>query len=159
LNVQMHMAFSGIDYFGADVGGVWRSALDGDLNELYTVWFANAALLDVPLPPHTQNLCNCSETAPDRVGDFASNRENLRLRYRLIPYLYSLAHRAHGSGEPVLPPLPFYYPDDPHVRRMADEKLLGRDLLVATVSAYGQARRDVYLPAGTWINFLTHECV
>jgi alpha-glucosidase (family GH31 glycosyl hydrolase) len=159
LNVQMHMSFSGIDYFGADIGGYYRAALDGDLNEMYTVWFANAALLDVPVRPHTLNLCNCYETAPDRIGDLASNRENLRLRYRLIPYLYSLAHRAHRYGEPVVPPLPFYYPDDPHVRRMADEKLLGRDLLVATVSAYGQARRDVYLPAGTWINFHTHECV
>lgn len=159
LNVQMHMSFSGIDYFGADVGGFHRAALDGDLNEMYTVWLANAALLDVPVRPHTENLCNCKETAPDRIGDLASNRENVRLRYRLIPYLYSLAHRAHRYGEPVVPPLPLYYPDDPNVRRMADEKLLGRDLLVATVSAYGQARRDVYLPAGTWSNFHTHECV
>jgi alpha-glucosidase (family GH31 glycosyl hydrolase) len=159
LDVQMHMAFSGIDYFGADVGGFWRSALDGDLNEMYTVWFANAALLDVPLRPHTQNLCNCYQTAPDRIGDFASNRENLRLRYRLIPYLYSLAHRAHRYGDPLVPPLPLVYPDDPNVRQMADEKLLGRDLLVATVSAYGTTARDVYLPAGTWIDFRTNACV
>jgi alpha-glucosidase (family GH31 glycosyl hydrolase) len=159
LNVQMHMAFSGIDYFGADVGGFWRSALDGDLNELYTVWFANAALLDVPLRPHTQNLCNCSETAPDRIGDFASNRENLRLRYRLIPYLYSLAHLAHRYGDPLVPPLPLVYPDDPNVRQMADEKLLGHDVLVATVTAYGTTARDVYLPAGTWIDFHTNACV
>jgi len=159
LDVQMHMAFSGIDYFGADVGGFWRSALDGDLNELYTLWFANAALLDVPLRPHTQNLCNCSETAPDRIGDVASNRENLRLRYRLIPYLYSLAHRAHRFGDPLVPPLPLAYPDDPNVRQMADEKLLGHDLLVATVSAYGTTARDVYLPAGTWIDFRTNACM
>jgi len=159
LDVQMHMAFSGIDYFGADVGGFWRSALDGDLNELYTVWFANAALLDVPLRPHTQNLCNCSETAPDRIGDVASNRENLRLRYRLIPYLYSLAHRAHRFGDPLVPPLPLAYPDDLNVRQMADEKLLGHEVLVATVSAYGTTARDVYLPAGTWIDFRTNACV
>jgi len=158
LDVQMHMSFSGIDYFGADVGGYWRSALDGDLNEMYTVWFANAALLDVPLRPHTQNLCNCNETAPDRIGDVASNLENLRLRYRLIPYLYSLAHRAHRYGDPLVPPLPLVYPNDPTVRRMADEKLLGLDLLAATVSAYHQAARDVYLPEGTWIDFHTNAC-
>jgi alpha-glucosidase len=159
LDVQMHMAFSGIDYFGADVGGYWRSALDGDLNEMYTVWFANAALLDVPLRPHTQNLCNCNETAPDRIGDVASNRANLRLRYRLIPYLYSLAHGVHRYGDPLVPPLPLSYPDDPNVRQMADEKLLGDDLLVATVAAYGQAARDVYLPAGMWIDVHTNACV
>jgi alpha-glucosidase (family GH31 glycosyl hydrolase) len=159
LNVQMHMSFSGVDYFGADVGGYHRAAVDGDLNEMYTVWLANAALLDVPVRPHTENLCNCKETAPDRIGDLASNRENIRLRYRLIPYLYSLAHRAHRYGEPVVAPLPLYYPADANVRGMADEKLLGRDLLVATVSTYAQARRAVYLPAGTWIDVRTAACV
>jgi alpha-glucosidase len=159
LNVQMHMSFSGVDYFGADVGGYVRAVADGDVNELYTVWLADAALLDVPVRPHTENLCNCKETAPDRIGDLESNRENLRLRYRLIPYLYSLAHRAHRYGEPVVAPLPLHHPSDPNVRGMADEKLLGRDLLVATVSTYGQARRDVYLPAGTWIDVRSAACV
>jgi alpha-glucosidase (family GH31 glycosyl hydrolase) len=159
LNVQMHMAFSGVDYFGADVGGFARNALDGDLNALYTTWLADAALLDVPVRPHTENLCNCKETAPDRVGDVASNRENVRLRYRLIPYLYSLAHRAHRFGDPVIPPLPLLYPRDPNVRGLADEKLVGGDLLVATVSAYGHARRDVYLPAGTWFDERSGVCV
>ena len=105
LNVQMHMSFSGIDYFGADIGGYVRTALEGDLNDVYTQWFADGMLLDVPGRPHTLNLCNCNQTAPDRIGDVPSNLENLRLRYRLIPYLYSLAHRAHLYGEPVFPPL------------------------------------------------------
>src|SRR5262249_23094964 len=74
LNVQMHMSFSGMDWFGADVGGFHRGVLDGDGNVLYTRWLADAALLDVPLRPHTENLCNCKQTAPDRIGDLASNR-------------------------------------------------------------------------------------
>src|SRR5262249_27876190 len=143
----------------ADVGGYWRSARDGDVNDLYTIWLANAAVLDVPLRPHTQNLCNCNETAPDRIGDVASNLANVRLRYRLIPYLYPLAHRAHPRGDALMPPLPLAYPDDPNVRRMADERLLGRDLLAATVTTYGQASRDVYLPAGSWIDFHTNACM
>jgi alpha-glucosidase len=153
LNVQMHMCFSGIDYFGADIGGYNRSALEGDLADVYTQWFADGMLLDVPGRPHTMDLCQCNETAPDRIGDVASNRENLRLRYRLIPYLYSLAHRAYLYGEPVFPPLVFYYQGDPNVQQLADEKLLGRDLLVATSSADGQSARDVYLPAGTWADY------
>ena len=152
-NVQMHMSFSGIDYFGADIGGYFRSALQGDLTDVYTEWFANGMLLDVPGRPHTLNLCNCNQTAPDRVGDVPSNLENLRLRYRLIPYLYALAHRAHRYGEPVVPPLVFYYQDDPAVAEIGDEKLLGRDLLVATSSTVAQTERDVYLPRGTWIDY------
>ena len=159
LNVQMHMSFSGIDYFGADIGGYWRSALHGDLNDVYTRWFADGMLLDVPGRPHTLNLCNCYQTAPDRIGDVASNLENVRLRYRLIPYLYSLAHRAYLQGEPVFPPLALYYQDDPNVQGMGDEKLLGRDLLVAPTSSDGQTERDVYLPRGTWINYHTSEWI
>ncbi|HVP09643.1 MAG TPA: TIM-barrel domain-containing protein, partial [Phycisphaerae bacterium] len=69
MNVQMHMSFSGVDYFGADIGGFNRDALDGDLNELYTQWFADAAAIDVPVRPHTSNVENAHQTAPDRVGD------------------------------------------------------------------------------------------
>ena len=70
-------------------------------------WWKRAygMLFDIPGRPHVENLCNCKETAPDRIGDLASNRHNARLRYELVPYLYSLAHRAHRFGEPVMPPL------------------------------------------------------
>ncbi|MBN1955796.1 MAG: DUF5110 domain-containing protein, partial [Anaerolineae bacterium] len=67
---------------------------------------------------------------------------------------YSLAHRAYLYGEPVVPPLVYYYQDDPNVREMGSEKLLGRDLLVATASTANQFERTVYLPAGPW--FDTH---
>jgi CubicO group peptidase (beta-lactamase class C family) len=153
LNVQMQMSLSGVDYYGADIGGFWRQG--GDLDQLYTLWFANGMAFDVPGRAHTFNLCNCNETAPDRVGDLEGNLANVRLRYALVPYLYSLAHRAYLYGEPVVPPLVYYYQDDPNVREMGSEKLLGRDLLVATASTAGQFDRTVYLPAGTWVDYHT----
>lgn len=160
LNVQMHMSFSGVDYFGSDVGGFLRRGLTGEpLDDLFTRWFATSAFIDVPLRPHTENLCNCKETAPDRVGDRASNLANLRERVALTPYLYSLAHRAWRHGEPVVPPLVFHYPDDPRVREMGDQKLVGRDLLVATLTEPRATHRDVYLPAGTWIDCWSGEWI
>ena len=93
------------------------------------------AWFDVPVRPHTDNefvrVDPPYQTAPHLVGDRASNLANLRQRYELIPYYYSLAHRAHLFGEPVVPPLVLYHQDDPAVRRMGHEKLIGRDLLVA----------------------------
>jgi alpha-glucosidase len=157
LNAQMHMSMSGIDYYGADIGGFHRSALAGDLDEMYTQWFANGMAFDIPGRAHTENLCNCKETAPDRIGDLLSNLENVRLRYELSPYLYSLSHRAHLYGEPVIPPLVYYYQSDPNLREIGHEKLLGRDLLVATVTAHGESERSVYLPAGEWVNYHTNE--
>lgn len=160
MNAQMHLSFSGLDYFGTDVGGFHRGNIsEADLDELYTVWLANSALLDVPLRPHTENLCNCKETAPDRVGDLASNLANVRLRYALSPYYYSLAHLAAQTGAPVVPPLVFYYQDDPETRELGDHKLLGRDILVRTVTEAGVTAVPVYLPTGQWVNFHTGEWI
>ncbi|HKQ46598.1 MAG TPA: TIM-barrel domain-containing protein [Phycisphaerae bacterium] len=155
LNAQMHMSLSGVDYFGSDVGGFKRKALDGDENELYTMWLANACAFDVPVRPHTANTTNRYQTAPDRIGDRESNLANLRRRYELIPYLYSLAHRAYEFGEPLVPPLVYYFQDDPQVREIGDVKLIGRDLLVAAAYQYGAKSRDVYLPAGVWYDYHT----
>lgn len=157
MNTQLHMSMSGIDYYGTNIGGFHREALDGDVDEMYTQWFANGAAFEVPVRPHVVNLCNCEEAAPDRIGDLQSNLENLRQRYELIPYLYSLAHRAYLYGEPVVPPLVYYYQSDPEVRKMGHEKLLGRDLLVAAMAAHGEKKRSVYLPAGDWIDYRTNE--
>ncbi len=170
LNAQMHMSFSGIDFYGSDVGGFRREVLpfnkeSGDYRgydeENYTQWFANSAWFDVPLRPHVDNEFIEAEphydTASHLVGKKKSNLANIRQRYELIPYYYSLAYCAHLFGEPVIPPLVFYYQNDPNVRKMGHEKLIGKDLLVGIVSNYGEYERDVYLPAGKWINYHTHE--
>jgi alpha-glucosidase len=166
-NVQMHMSMSGIDYFGADIGGFHRSGMDQepgtDLSELYTQWFANGAAFDVPVRPHTENVSNTKETAPDRAGDLASNLANIRLRYELSPYYYSLAHRAYLYGEPVVPPLVYYYQNagtdraDFDVRTLGHEKLIGRDLLFAVVAGKGERSRDIYLPPGEWVDFYSNK--
>ena len=153
LRAQMHMSLSGMDYYGSDIGGFHRSGLDGDLDSLYTQWFANASLLDIPLRPHVENLCNCKETAPDRIGHGASNRENLILRYQLAPYYYSLAHHANEKGTPLFPPLVFHFQEDPLARGMAHQKMLGPWLMTGIVAAYGQGSRQLYLPAGEWMDF------
>jgi alpha-glucosidase len=156
-NTQMHMSMSGIDYYGSDIGGFRREMLNSDLDELYTQWFANGAWFEVPVRPHTEDLCECNETNPAKIGDVASNRANIRQRYELTPYYYSLAHRAHEYGEPVIPPLVHEFPADLAVREMGHEKMIGQDILVAIVAGEGERQRDVYLPSGTWIDYHTNE--
>jgi len=158
-NVQMHMSYSGIDYYGADVGGFHRrpETLDGDQNELYTQWFANASLFDFPVRAHTWNLSNSLETSPSKIGDLESNRYNLILRYKLLPYYYSLAHMAHQDGLPVIIPMPMEFPEDLNVRRIGNQKMIGPFLMGAMVARYGETMRDVYLPKGEWMNWHTHE--
>jgi alpha-glucosidase len=161
---QANMSMSGIDYYGADIGGYRRETLDGNLDELYTQWFAYGMLFDIPGRPHTDNIhCSpsaphlCYETAPDRIGDLKSNLANVQLRYELIPYLYSLAHRAYLYGEPVQPPPVYYFQNDPTVRAMGHEKMIGRNLLAGIVAGYGERERGIYLPAGTWYDYYSQQ--
>ncbi len=82
----------------------------------------------------------------------------LRLRYSLIPYLYSLGHGAYETGAPFMRALFMDFPHDPAVSNIGDEYMLGPDLLVAPVTDQGVTSRTVYLPAGTeWYDFWTNE--
>lgn len=79
------------------------------------------------------------------------------LRYRLIPYTYTLAREARDTGLPLMRALWLHYPGDEHARATGDEYLWGRDMLIAPVYSEGATTRDVYLPAGEWYDWWTHE--
>ena len=173
LHNQAHMSCSGIDYYGSDVGGFHRQFI-GDprlADELYTQWFANSAWFDVPLRPHVNNYDFYNErvddkpdgprrhpVAPYEVGHRPSNLANLRTRYELIPYYYSLAHRASLEGTAIMPPPGIVYPDSA-LLGIAHQKLIGLDLMVAVVAGHGEYARRVYLPAGRWYDFWSGAAV
>lgn len=169
INSHMHMSFSGIDYYGSDIGGFRREGIpynenhSGNLqyqNEMYTTWFAHGAWFDVPVRPHTDNSFQTAkryETSPNLVGYKQINLANLRQRYELTPYYYSLAYRAHLFAEPLIAPLVFYFQNDPVVRNMGNQKLIGKDIMVGAVTKHGEYERDIYLPKGEWINYHTNQ--
>ncbi len=159
-NVQMMMTLSGMDYYSSDLGGFRRSGCGSSdcttgFDQLYAQWYATGMMFDVPGRPHSDNISQ--ETSPALIGRVPSNLANTQRRYELIPYTYSLAYRAYLYGEPVVPPLVYYYQTDPNVRTMGHEKLLGHDLLAGIVAAANEFKRDIYLPAGDWVSFDTNE--
>jgi len=76
----------------------------------------------------------------------------LRLRYRLLPYIYSEAWRSIEERVPLVRPLPLEHPDDPNVYEVDDEFYLGSSLLVAPIVEEGATGRAVYLPQGKWVD-------
>jgi len=88
-------------------------------------------------------------------------RDWIRLRYRLLPYLYTLYWRAARFGEPMLRPMFYEFENDARAVADSDDFMLGPNLLVASVVEPGQRRRPVYLPSGPaeWIDFWTGEPV
>jgi alpha-glucosidase (family GH31 glycosyl hydrolase) len=80
-------------------------------------------------------------------------RKYLRLRYRLLPYIYTAVHQACAEGTPMMRVLVVEFPQDPVVLNISDEYLFGPEVLVAPVMDEGATQRKVYLPAGGWIDF------
>src|SRR5207245_2063017 len=82
-------------------------------------------------------------------------RRFAELRYRLLPYTYTLAWQAHTLGLPLMRPLVLNYPNDPRTWALDHEYLWGDDLLVAPVTREGASAWPVYLPSGRWFAFGT----
>ncbi len=85
----------------------------------------------------------------------------LKLRYALMPYIYSLGRRTYETGAPFMRALFMDFPGDPAVANIGDEYMFGPAFLVAPVTDQGVTSRKVYLPAGTdwydwWSNARLH---
>ena len=154
LSIPMASGFgiSGQAFVGADIGG-----FHGHSNgELFLRWMQYGAL--TPFCRNHSEIGNVDQYAwawGDVIRDLA--REAIRLRYRLLPYLYATFIRASETGAPVQRPLVFDYQYDLTVRDIDDAYLLGPDLLVAPVFEAGVTARQVYLPEGTWYDWHTGE--
>jgi alpha-D-xyloside xylohydrolase len=85
-------------------------------------------------------------------------REFARLRYRLLPYLYALAHEACQTGVPVVRPLFLEFPNDPPAYQAHLEHMLGPYLLVAPVFNE-EGHCHLYLPPGEWYDFWSNQRV
>ncbi|MBQ9678458.1 MAG: alpha-xylosidase [Prevotella sp.] len=79
-----------------------------------------------------------------------------KLRYRLLPYIVEQSELACQSGLPLVQALLFHHPHDRQVWHIDDEYYFGNELLVCPVMN-ADNRRDIYLPEGPWVNFLTGE--
>ena len=145
----LNTGLSGVPYWGTDVGGFFHPiALTA---ELYARWFQLGAFS----PIFRSHGWVWREHVPWAHGPRveAICRGYAELRYRLLPYTYSLAWQAYTDGLPLMRPLVLNYPDDPRVWALGQQYLWGDDLLVAPVTREGATAWPVYLPAGVWYDF------
>ena len=144
-----NLSVSGVPFVGADIGGFTGTPSA----ELYTRWLQAAALTPFM---RTHSAIDTAPREPWTHGEKyeAINRASIELRYRLLPYLYTLFADSAATGMPPLRPLWFEYPRDVAAYQLADQFLLGRDVLVAPVVHEGETRRRVYFPRGdAWIDW------
>jgi len=80
----------------------------------------------------------------------------IRLRYSLIPYIYSSYWKLHRDGVPFVRPLVMDFPADNNVAQTIDSWMFGDNMLVSpVVTNYSATTKSVYLPAGNWVNYWT----
>ncbi|HEY6690515.1 MAG TPA: TIM-barrel domain-containing protein, partial [Rubrobacter sp.] len=147
-----NLALSGVAWAGVDVGG-----FGGDTNgELLARWTEFGVF-----QPYCRNhtTIGTRRQEPWAFGEPYESvcREMIKLRQRLLPYLYSLFDECHRTGAPILRPLLFEYPADETTYAADDEFLLGDALLVAPITRPGIEHRHVYLPEGTWFHYYSGE--
>jgi len=145
-----NLGLSGVGWTGVDVGGYY-----GDTTgELLARW-TEFGIFQPFLRNHSEKTTRRQE--PWLFGEPYESvcRDMLKLRQRLLPYLYTLFEECHRTGAPILRPLFWAYPDDISTYSMDDEFMSGDALLVAPVTRPGVDYRHVYLPGGTWFHYWT----
>ena len=161
----LNYSMSGIPFWGMDIGGFsvmskfYDPANAEEWQELQTRWHQFGTF--VPLfRTHGQwprrELWNI---APEGSPAYESILWYMQLRYRLMPYLYSLAGAVHFEDATLMRGLPMDYPNDPEVRDLSDQWMLGPALMACPVYEYGARERSVYFPEGGWYDFYTGQYI
>jgi alpha-D-xyloside xylohydrolase len=156
----LNFALSGYPYWTTDIGGYWPPRqpikFDAAYQELYTRWFQFGVFCPIFRThghrPHNE-MWTYDQAEPTLIAFD-------KLRYRLMPYIYSLAGRVSSQDYTIMRPLVMDWREDPQTFNIGDEFMFGPSLLVAPVIKQGAVHRTVYLPrAEAWYDFWTGKKV
>lgn len=154
----LNLALSGYPYWTTDIGGYWpphdNPVEDPKFQELYARWFEYGTFCPI-FRTHGHRPQN-EIWAFNKVEPILINYD--KLRYRLMPYIYSLAWRVTNEDYTIQRPLVMDWRTDLRVRDIGDQFMFGPALLVNPVLQSDATRRSLYLPdAPVWYDFWTGE--
>jgi alpha-glucosidase len=146
----LNWSLAGMPYSACDIGGFTGHPWP----EILTRWMQAGVFFPI------MRAHSCVDSQPHFPWLFGTNALNamrvaLDLRYRLIPFYYSLDNETFATGLPLMRPLVMEFPVDTNVSNLTDEWMMGDSLLAAPV-LHPENDRTVYLPAGNWFVFGTN---
>jgi oligosaccharide 4-alpha-D-glucosyltransferase len=161
LPVMLGMSMCGVPYIHADAGGFAGSDDEG---ELYVRWLQFAAYTPI-FRPHGTALFEVDPKAASFPSEAALMEEPFKSlakqvvleRYKMLPYIYTLAYRQTKFAEPLVKPLLYNYATDTNAIKTENEYLFGDNILVAPVTKRGATVQKVYLPEGNWYEVETNK--
>jgi alpha-D-xyloside xylohydrolase len=162
----LNFSMSGLPYWTSDIGGFaverrYEQPNATDLEEwreLQARWYQYGAFCPLFRVHGQFPFREIYNIAPETHPAYQSMLYYDKLRYRLMPYIYSLAGQVHHQNSTLMRGLVLDFNADPAVRNIADQFLFGPSLLVNPVTDYHARSRQLYLPAGTgWYDFYTGQ--
>ena len=152
LPMLCNLGLSGVAFTGADIGGFAGNAT----GEMFARWMQVGVLYPMM---RAHSALGTERHEPWVFGEKVEQicREYIELRYRLLPYLYTLFWEASNTGTPIVRPLLYDFPNDPKTYALTDQVMLGSSLLAAPVCRPGVECRAVYLPEGRWYDWWSGE--
>ncbi len=148
------LGLSGVPFVGTDMGGFIGSPSP----ELFARWI-EASVFTPLFRNHSAKGTRPQE--PWAFGEQveAISRKYIEMRYRFLPYLYSLFWEARETGSPLIRPLFWNNQEDETSFKpdFQEQFLVGDNLMVAPVTKSGQSFKKIYLPPGNWIDFNTRR--
>ncbi len=148
------MGLSGLPFVGADVGG-FQSDTDP---ELLTRWTQLGTFVPFFRNHSAVDTCRQEPYLLDEPHKSIC-RDFIKLRYRLIPYIYTMMRQAATSGTPIMRPLVFEFPEDEKTHGIFDQFMLGPSIMVAPVYQPETKCRAAYLPGGEWFDLYTGKVI
>ncbi len=151
----LNLSVSGIPYWTTDIGGFLAANPDDPAyRELYVRWFEFGAFCPI-FRAHGTRTTNQNEiwSYGPEAQEILTNYD--RLRYRLMPYIYSLAWKITSEGYTMMRPLVMDFRTDVRAQNTGDEYMLGPDFLVAPVTEPGASSKHIYFPEAKWFDFWT----
>jgi alpha-D-xyloside xylohydrolase len=160
----LNFSLSGIPYWNTDTGGFFNNRATGNgdpknpqFQEFFSRWFQFSAFCPMFRVHSSSGLNPGREFYRFDEKTQGVLRTYLDLRYRLMPYLYSVAWDVTSNGSTFMRPLVMDFANDPQVLGIGDQYLFGPAIMVNPVTSGGSTSRSVYLPAGAapWYDFWT----
>ena len=150
----LNFSMSGLPYWTTDIGGFQGGdPSDPAYQEVFVRWFEYGTFCPI-FRTHGARKANELWSYGPLAQQILTSYDNLR--YRLLPYIYSLAWKTTSDGYTPMRALVMDFPADRKALEVADEFMFGPALLVNPVTSAGATLRGVYLPAGTnWYDFWT----
>ncbi|XP_019398330.1 PREDICTED: lysosomal alpha-glucosidase [Crocodylus porosus] len=144
----------GVPLVGADICG-----FTGDTSEELCVRWTQLGAFYPFMRNHNDHGSQPQEPYTFSPAAQKAMRKTLLLRYTLLPYLYTLFHKAHVAGETVARPLFLEFPTDPNTWTVDHQLMWGAGLLITPVLEPGKAKVSGYFPAGTWYHLVTDTVI